>query len=343
MTPPTKARPSIQDVARLAGVSLGTVSNVLNNPDKVKPQTLAKVTKAIDQLGFVRNDAARQLKAGRSQTIGLIVPDIANPFFSQLSQGAEDAADNEGYSVILGSNGHNPEREASYFNLFEEQRVSGILVTPLANITETLVALRNRGTQTVVVDRKLDTKLGCSVSMDDFAGGKLATQHLIDNGATKIAFVGGPLEYEQVAERLAGAKEVVRKTKGKVTLKHIKTRELTVLAGREIGLTLMDEPKETWPDAIFAANDLLAVGLLQAFVFKGKVKVPSDISLIGYDDIDFAEAAIVPLSSVRQPAVLLGATAVEMLIDESENPTTHIHRQITFQPELIVRESSVKK
>ncbi len=335
-------RPSIHDVARLSGVSLGTVSNVLNNPERVKPLTLAKVTKAIDELGFVRNDAARQLKAGRSRTIGLIVPDITNPFFGELARGAEQAGENAGYAVMLGSTSHDGDREGNFFSLFEQQRVSGIVASPLEEVTATIVSLRARGTQTVMVDRKADPTICCSVSMDDIAGGKLATEHLISLGRTKIAFVGGPMEYQQVIDRLAGAKEVVRRNP-KATFRQIKTTSLTVVAGREVGLAILKEAPERRPDAIFAANDLLALGLLQAFMFQSKIRVPEDIAVIGYDDIDFAESAIVPLTSVRQPAHLLGATAVEMLIDEAENAAKHKHRQITFQPELVVRASTILK
>ena len=340
MVAAVKPRPSIQDVARLAGVSLGTVSNVLNNPERVKPDTVAKVTKAINQLGFVRNESARQLKAGKSRTIGLIVLDIANPFFSELARGAEDSATNGRYSVIMGNSGEDLERESNYLSLFEEQRVSGIVISPLEDVSETVVSMRGRGTQVVVVDRKVDAKVGCSISMDDMAGGKLAIEHLLEQGKRKILFVGGPLEFEQVALRLEGAKAAIRESKSKATIEHVKTPSLTVLAGREVGDQIVASGKANWPDAIFAANDLVAVGLLQSFMFKASVRVPEDIAVIGYDDIAFAEAAIVPLSSIRQPAGLLGATAVEMVVDEAENPKTHKHRQITFQPELVVREST---
>jgi LacI family transcriptional regulator len=338
----SKRRPSISDVARLAGVSIGTVSNVLNTTDKVKPATVDRVLQAIEQLGFVRNDAARQLKAGKSQTIGLIVPDISNPFFTELARGAEQLGESDGYSVLIGNTGHDAERERGYFNLFEQQRVGGIVVSPTEDVTEQVVQLRKRGTNAVLVDRKAESNICCSVSMDDFAGGKLAMEHLLEQGHSEIIFVGGPADFQQVADRLAGAKSVVKASKGRANLKHIKTAELTVLAGREVGQQISAESRKNWPDAIFAANDLLAVGILQAFAFQAKVRVPEDIALIGYDDIDFAETAIVPLSSVRQPASLLGATAVELLVDEVERGPAHKHRQITFQPELIVRESSSK-
>ncbi len=335
-----KPRPSIQDVARLAGVSLGTVSNVLNNPDRVRAETVLRVTKAIEQLGFVRNDAARQLKAGRSKTLGMVVLDIANPFFSVLARGAEDAAAQEGYSIILGNSSDDLRRESRYVSLFDEQRVGGIIISPVDAATETVATLRARGTNVVVVDRHIDAAIGCSISVDDFAGGRLAAEHLLSLGRKKLLFVGGPLDFQQVADRLAGATQAVKTFEGTATIEHFKTTALSVLAGREVGDKIAALPKSEWPDAIFAANDLLAVGLLQAFMFKSQVQVPGDIAVIGYDDIAFAEAAIVPLSSIRQPAALLGSTAVELLVEEIESASSHKHRQITYQPELVVRAST---
>lgn len=334
-----KSRPSVQDVASLAGVSLGTVSNVLNSPHRVAPRTLAKVSNAIEQLGFVRNDAARQLKAGRSKTIGLIVLDIANPFFADLARGVEDTAANFGHAVITGNSAIHQDRESNYLALFEEQRVSGIVISPMADVSDAVTTLRNRGTPAVVVDRRTEESLCCSVSMDDKAGGKMAVEHLIAGGAKRIAFVGGGMEFQQLSDRLAGAREAIAETDD-VVLEVLEAKDLTVLAGRAVGEYIADLPKEQRPEAIFAANDLLAVGLMQAFVFQSRIAVPQEIALIGYDDIDFASTAIVPLSSIKQNARLLGEQALELLFDEIQNSEHHKHRSIVFQPELVTRAST---
>ena len=332
-------RPSIQDVSRLAGVAVGTVSNVLNNPDRVRPETIDKVNKAIAQLGFIRNDAARQLKAGKSTTIGLVVLDSSNPFFGALARGAEDFAMENGLSLILGNSGNDEEREGKYLSLFEEQRMAGVLLSPAGSTAGTVADLRNKGLKTVLVDRMADTDFCCSVAVDDVAGGRTAASHLINLGRKRLAFVGGPLTINQVSDRLTGAKEAVSAFPG-ASLKIFESKGMTVLAGRAIGEQLMSLDPELRPDAIFAANDLLAVGILQALVFKSKVRVPEDIAIIGYDDIDFAEAAIVPLSSIRQPATAIGSTAVQPLVDEIENPEVHVHRQVMYQPELVIRSST---
>ncbi|MFM5905293.1 MAG: LacI family DNA-binding transcriptional regulator [Micrococcales bacterium] len=336
----SKIRPSIQDVSRLAGVSLGTVSNVLNNPEMVKPATAAKVQRAIDQLGFVRNDAARLLKAGKSKTLGLVVFDAGNPFFAELARGAEDEAASKTYAVLLGNSDNKPERERAYLQLFDEQRVAGVLISPTQDIYEQIRELRSHGTQTVVVDRKADADRCCSVSVDDFAGGKIAVEHLVEMGRRKISFVGGPVSIQQVADRLAGALAAVSSSGGAAQLSVLESASMSVLAGREVGESIAKMPKSERPDAIFAANDLLAMGLVQAFMFNNEISIPAEIALIGYDDIDFAESAVVPLTSIRQPARLIGSTAIELVIDEIENQTDHSHQQITFQPELVVRAST---
>lgn len=337
----SQGRPSIQDVARLAGVAVGTVSNVLNNPDRVKSATAERVNRAITQLGFIRNDAARQLKAGRSQTIGLVVLDSSNPFFGALANGAEDHADERGFAVILGSSNNDESREARYLSLFEEQRMAGVLLSPSGSSNQTVSALRSKGMKTILVDRTADTDLCCSVAVDDVSGGRTAANHLINLGRKRLAFVGGPVSIKQVADRLAGAREAVSQMPG-VDFRAFDSDGMTVIAGRKIGEQILGMPVSERPDAIFAANDLLAVGILQALVFKSQIKVPGEIAIIGYDDIDFAQAAIVPLSSVKQPAATIGSTAVDLLLEEIENGQNHTHRRVLYQPELVVRASTVE-
>lgn len=336
----SKIRPSIQDVSRLAGVSLGTVSNVLNNPEMVKPATAERVQRAIEQLGFVRNDAARQLKAGKSKTLGLVVFDAGNPFFGELARGAEHAAASRSYSVLLGNSDNNFDREKQYLQLFDEQRVAGVLISPTRDIYEEIRELRSHGTQTVVVDRKADTARCCSVSVDDFAGGRIAVQHLLAIGRRKIVFVGGPVSLQQVSDRLAGAISAVTEFGKDAQISVLESASMSVLAGRDVGLKIARLSAGERPDAIFAANDLLAMGLVQAFMFNNEIAIPREIALIGYDDIDFAEAAVVPLSSIRQPARLIGSTAIDLVLEEIEHFESHSHQQVTFQPELVIRAST---
>ncbi len=320
-------------------VSVGTVSNVLNRPDKVAPDTVTRVQAAIVELGFVRNDAARQLRDGRSRSIGLIVLDVANPFFTDIARGAEDRAAEAHLTVLLGNSDENTARETSYLDLFEEQRVHGVLISPLGDVRARLERLRLRGTPTVLVDRQTDDKSFSSVAVDDVAGGTLAVSHLASIGRRRIAFVGGPGSIRQVADRFIGARTAAKATAG-MTLEVISTDALTVLEGRAAGQAIMAREPAERPDAIFAANDLLALGVLQALNMAGVSLVPQEIALIGYDDIAFASAAVVPLSSVRQPSELIGSTAVDLLLREVAGGDEFAHEQIVFQPELVVRDST---
>ncbi|HEU0183034.1 MAG TPA: LacI family DNA-binding transcriptional regulator, partial [Agromyces mariniharenae] len=264
---------SVRDVAAAASVSVGTVSNVLNRPEKVAPDTVARVMAAIDELGFVRNDAARQLRAGRSRSIGLVVLDVRNPFFTDVARGAEDRAAEDSMTILLGNSDENADRERSYLDLFEEQRVHGVLISPLGDDETRLQRLRGRDTPVVLVDRVSEDRTLSSVSVDDVVGGELAVRHLIETGRRRIAFVGGPITIRQVADRLEGARRAVE-AEPDATLEVIETESLTVLEGRAAGEAIRERPAGERPDAVFAANDLLAMGVLQALNMLGSVRVP---------------------------------------------------------------------
>ena len=327
---------NIRDVAERAGVSVGTVSNVLNHREKVSPDAVRRVREAIEHLGYVRNDAARQLRVGRSSTVGLVVLDVRNPFFTDVARGAEDEAAKLGLSVILGNSDEDVRRESAYLDLFEEQRVHGILISPYGDIEPRLAELRRRGTPVVLVDRESRDSAVSSVSVDDTAGGRLAIAHLLSTGRRRIAFAGGPLGVRQIADRRVGARRAIDEVEG-ASLEVIETAGLTVLEGRRVGEELVARAER--PDAVFAANDLVAVGLLQALVMSGALRVPEDVALVGFDDIDFASATVVPLTSIRQPRHEIGATALRILREEAAEPELP-PRRIVFQPELVVRAST---
>lgn len=331
---------SVKDVAALAGVSLGTVSNVMNRPDRVSPATRTRVETAMRELGFVRNDAARQLRAGSSRTIGYVMLDATNPFFTDVAQGMEGVAEDSDLSLFLCNSDNRASREAAHLAHLREQRVQGILITPIDPDSPSLVDLASRGTPLVIVDR---TRLGarfCTVSVDDVLGGRLAIEHLVDRGHRRVAFVGGPDSLGQVRERLEGASEAWQDA-GLLDddLMVVATTALTVSEGRTAGERLAGLPARRRPTAVFCANDLVALGLLQQATSAG-VRVPEDLAIVGYDDIDFAAAAAVPLTSVRQPRAELGRTAARLLLDEADDPQ-HVHQQVVFEPELVARRSSL--
>lgn len=330
---------SIKDVALQAGVSTATVSNVLNRPDIVSAATRTRVQEAITQLGFVRNESARQLRAGRSRFIGLIVLDVANPFFTDVARGAEDLANEVGLAVILCNSDEQSDRELRYLDLLEEHRVRGILISPTSHETQRLEEIRRRGIPVVLVDRR-GRGGQCSVSVDDVHGGDLAVSHLLDNGHRRLAYVGGPFSSHQVQDRHEGAVLALSRLGIEApALQVIETAGLNLASGKDAAAVLLALPAGERPTAVFCANDLLALGLLQELT-RANIAVPDDIAVVGYDDIEFAAAAAVPLSSVRQPRVQLGRAAAELLIEESAGDVRHKHRQVVFEPELILRQSS---
>ncbi len=330
----------MKDVALRAGVSLGTVSNVLNRPDLVSPTTRQRVVDAIAELGFVRNESARQLRAGRSRTIGLVVLDVSNPFFTDVAHGAELCATENGSVIMLCNSGHTLEQEARYLDLLEEQRVQGVLIAPIGTDSSRLDLLVERGTPVVLVDWGTEDPNWCSVAVDDVMGGFLAVSHLIERGHRRIAFVGGPLGRRQMHERHLGAINALSQGgEDPADVIMYETTSFAVGSGRQAGEQIAALADADRPTAVFCANDLLALGVLRAVVGHG-LRVPGDVAIIGYDDIDYAATAAVPLSSVRQPRELIGRTATELLLDEMREGPTHRHRRVMFKPELAVRASS---
>jgi LacI family transcriptional regulator len=331
--------PSIKDVAERAGVSIGTVSNVLNRPDKVAESTRAQVLAAISELGFVRNSSAAQLRAGTSRSLGLIVLDMANPFFHDVAKGVEDIATEMGYAVVLCNSDEQAMREDRYLQVLEEQRVRGVLITPVEVSSERLDALRKRGTPTVLVDRHDPRVNSCSVAVDDVAGGELAGEHLVSRGHRRIAFFSGPLSLRQCADRLAGLRNAVAAAglDPDAVIEVVEMPALKARIGYEAARPLLESADDI--TAAFCANDLLALGVLRAAVSTGR-RVPADLAIMGYDDIEFAADAAVPLSSIRQPTVQIGRNAARLLLEECDNPESHIHKQVMFKPELVVREST---
>jgi LacI family transcriptional regulator len=329
---------SVKDVAAAAGVSLGTVSNVLNRPDLVAATTRLRVERAMAELGFVRNESARQLRAGTSHTLAYVMLDAANPFFTDVAAGIEDIAERAAFSLYMCNSDNRSEREAAYLDHLVQQRVQGILITPLDPEADHLTAVTRRGTPLVIVDRtKRDDSL-CSVAVDDVLGGHLAVEHLVDRGHRRIAYVGGPTSIGQVRDRAEGAQQAAQEA-GVEDITLVVTEATTVREGRLAGERLLGLPSTRRPTAAFCANDLLALGLLQQVVASG-LRVPDDLAIVGYDDIYFASAAAVPLTSVRQPRHELGRKAAELVLDEAAD-SAHRHQQVVFLPELIARTSTL--
>jgi LacI family transcriptional regulator len=270
------------------------------------------------------------------------VLDIANPFFTDVARGVEEVANAAGLAVILCNSDDRAAKESAHLDVLAEQRVQGVLITPTAALSPAVEALRSRGTPVVLLDRRATGPQQCAVAVDDVHGGRLAADHLLERGHRRIAFIGGSSGLPQVQERHDGVAAAVLEAAGSEdALRVFSPGTLTVAGGREAAAQIIGLSAARRPTAAICANDLLALGVLQEMVRHG-VRVPEDFAIVGYDDIDFAAAAAVPLTSVRKPRQELGRRAAELLLDEAGD-SDHVHQQPVFEPVLVVRESSMHR
>ncbi|XVS60979.1 LacI family DNA-binding transcriptional regulator [Actinosynnema sp. CA-299493] len=328
----------IKQVAETAGVSTATVSNVLNRPDRVAASTRARVLKVIEQLGYLPNAAARTMVSGRTKAVGLVVFDVRNPFLTDVARGCEDTMLGFDNAVMLCNSDVSPDKERRYLDLITEQRMQGVLINPVAPTAEWLAGLRARGLRVVLLDNVADLPDTCCVAVDDVVGAEQAVTHLLGRGHADIAFVTGPLTMRQSADRRAGCLRALdRAGRTHDTLRTLEMAAFTVEQGRRAAERLLASRDR--PTAVFCANDLLALGVMQVALRRG-LAVPDDLAIVGYDDIDAAETAAVPLTSVHVDGYELGQAAARLLADEIALGAEHRHERRVFEPKLVERASS---
>jgi len=333
---------NMSDVAALAGVSIGTVSNTINRPELVRRHTREAVERAIRELGFVPNQQARVLTGVSSQVIGLVVLDVVSPFFMEVARAVERAASEAGHVVILCNSENSAEKEDRLLQMLAGQRVRGVLLTS-AKATAGFDAewFSAQRLPVVFLDYEFSAN-DCSVAVDDVHGARLAVQHLLELGHERIAFVGGPTYLRQMAQRVDGARAAMVEAglDPSTALVEVSTAGIGTQDGLVGASQLLELGTETGvPTAVFCGNDMMAFGVYRGLVRAG-LRIPDDMALVGYDDIDFAADWVVPLSSVRQPTDELGYRAAQLLFEHSSGDDAHVHRQVVLQPELIVRRSS---
>ncbi len=331
---------SVKDVAALAGVSSSTVSNYLNHPHVLGAASRERVRAAIEQLGYVPNESARQLRAGASKTLALILLDAWLPYFGELSRGVDEVTREGGWALFFSNSNRDAAQETVNIDMFEAHRVQGIIIYPLGDVVPRLGRLADRGIKSVVVGPAHASTKVASVLFDDHGGGRLAGEHLLALGRRRIAFVGNPGDVIQSADRRDGLADAVAGSGLDATVTTIAAAGLTIDDGLAAAARIVALPTRERPDAIFAANDMVAIGVLTQLLRSG-ISVPDDIAIVGFDDVDQARQSIVPLTTVRQPGYEIGRAAGALLLRQLADPTAPPPAMTPFAAELVVRESTL--
>ncbi|GAC1416591.1 MAG: LacI family DNA-binding transcriptional regulator [Acidobacteriaceae bacterium] len=328
---------NMQEIARMAGVSLGTVSHVLNNTAKVRDSMRKKVLDAVQAAGYQPSQLARGLRRDKTNMIGMIIPDITNPFFPSVVRGAEDVAFSNGYRLILCNTDNDHSKELVHLNELRTYLPVGLIVIPsnFSDLTAQAESYRRAGTGVVCIDRLPKNWNGDSVTADNEAGAYNATRHLIQLGHAKLATITGPLHLTNAMERLEGFKRAMKEAKLRLSPEYVQETTFDKQGGHaktQILLRLIPRPT-----AIVAGNDMIALGALLAVRDAG-LRCPEEISIMGFDDLDLAETTNPSLSSVSQSGYQLGTTAARLLLDRREGDTTPA-KHIVLETLLHLRDS----
>ena len=327
---------TIKDVARESGVNISTVSRALNNGYGVNPQTRDLVVSVASRLNYRPNRVARGLVTGRSHSMALVVSDIRNPFFAEVARGAADAARTDNCDLILCNSDLDPVRQMEYVKSLLEKRVDGILMNSVSPLSaEDQAELVECGVPIVLLNRSAASKAFSTVSADNEAGGALAAQHLLALGHRKIAHVTGPRQHGNLSDRTRGFVQTLEDAPQPVT-PIVLHGPFNFEGGRDLSARLLAEHPET--TAIFAANDVMAFGAVRTALDRG-LRIPEDLSLIGFDNIEFSSIIHPPLTTIHQPKYEMGQAAVEILLRLARDKTRRTPESRVLGVELIERQS----
>ena len=330
--------PTLEDVARRSGVSKSTVSRVLNNSAKISEKTRKQVLRAVGELHYEPNIIARSLSKNKTFTIGVILEDILNPFFSAVAKGIETALRAKGYSMILTSSDFDRENEVKLTRMLIRYKVDGILITPVKHDGDSIVLLKERGTPFFILNSRSEDKEVSWIDSDNFEGALMATRYLLELGHRRflcirhMAIDGSRLRFEGFKKAI---EEAGLKMSDQVILGDARSRR----DGYELASRLLDtRDRGNIPTAVIAVNDTVAIGVIEAVLKKG-MRIPEDVSIIGYDDINIAGLVRVPLTTIHQPKYRMGEMAASQLVDKIERAERGVARQFLIQPKLIERDS----
>lgn len=329
--------PTLKDVAREADVSVSTASRVFNGSDKVLPATRERVREAANKLGYQLSRVARRLRVqdGTANLIGLVIPDIQNPFFADITRGVEDVARDRDYALILSNSDEDPKKQRLAIDVLMTEDVDGVIVPPVRPQDPEVNRLVENDIPVVCVDRRLRNTPVDTVLSDNRKGARIAVSHLLEQGHERIGFVGGIPDISTSTERRDGYEQALQDHDLCVDPQLIKEGDSRQERGQYLTQQLLDLDHP--PTALFTGNNLTTLGALSALNTRG-LRVPEDVALVGYDDVPWAMALNPPPTVVDQPAYEIGNQAAEILFERLNEPTRDPTVD-TLQPELIIRES----
>lgn len=330
---------TLVDIARKSGLSVSTVSRVLNKKTKkyrISRDVETTVLRAAKELNYRPNQLARSLRLKKTQTIGLVAPDISNPFFAQIIKTIQTEVHKRHYSLVVCDSDENLELEVEHTNLLFSKGIDGLIVMPVGQQYQHFVFLLENGVPVVTVDRGFDELKTNMVVIDNYGGAFQAVEHLLTRGHRRIAIIQGLPDTFTSIGRLQGYRDALKKFGVAVDENLIVGRDFRKESGYIETKFLLQSAKP--PSALFTTSDLITLGALQAITEEG-LDIPGDISLVAFDDLESAEFFHCPITAVAQPKETLGEVAVKLLSDELSNPGQHELRKIVLKPTLILRNS----
>lgn len=334
-------RVTIKDIANVTGFSINTVSRALNSKPEIRTETKEKILETATRLGYRPNRLAKGLRLNKTATIGVIVTDVANPFFGALVKGVARAARDLGYSIILQDTDEAYAGEEEAIQVMLSEQVDGLLITPVQSRKETIEKLAAARFPFVLLGRYFDDLETAYVVPNDYQGGFLATEHLLEQGHTQIAMVNGPLHISSARERFQGFKDALNRYGVPLDKSLVKTGALTVDAGRSLARSFFK--RESPPTAIVSYSDFVAFGVMQTIREVG-FSIPDDVAIVGYDDVQLASCLKVPLTTIRTPKEKMGRQAMQVLARRLRgDQDAQVPQQQKLDVELVVRESTQKK
>jgi LacI family transcriptional regulator len=330
---------NIRDVAKKAGVAPITVSRVINNSGYVSQKTRARVEAVIEELGYVPNMLGPSLRFKQTMTLALVVTDITNPFWTTIARGVEDEAQANGYSTILCNTDESVEKQAQYLDMLLRRRIDGMLLAPVRSAPEPVRLIQKQGIPVVVLDRLVPDVQVDTVRTDNKAGAYNLTRHLLDLGHRRIAMLAGPHGVSTSVDRVAGYRQALTDAGLPESAFFILWGEFTRESGYELTRRLL-QSAGTLPTALFAANNLVAIGVLEA-LREANIPVPDQMALVTIDDLQPASLISPPLTVVNQPAQEMGQRAAQLLLERIAGKVEDdCCRQILLPTEMVIRASS---